>query len=391
MSLLELPQEMVDAIALYLDAFAYLTLRQTGKHIYHAFGGDASLRQELVDLETYWSTERQVFATMHNDPHLKTEPYPSYQECLNRAPCYTCLRISTPRNTVTRSWTSEGGSGEGPMLPWDGYGGIHCDRFDAVDISRKCIDCRLDFLIDGRCKENPSCREWAGFHTNNYVLSTMSGEFATWCTTCETKVWSHEHPKARQHRSGLCLPCFEKANLGWLAFQSRLAVRTQRVQRYRSSLERSTRFGGQIDTAKIKTKTQATGPRPLMNDVQEDWALWKDVVNPPLDAATTEVQHARFLDIERQMQRYLMWMRLVDKKSEPACICRHKISPPPHDALVELGDWPEWEGVVAQVKEDIKGWGEAPCGMWCPGGGFRSTSTPRPPPPPSPLSLEAGQ
>ncbi|KAK4955934.1 hypothetical protein LTR10_006873 [Elasticomyces elasticus] len=126
----------------------------------------------------------------------------------------------------------------------------------------------------------------------------------------------------------------------------------------------------------MKTKTQATGPRPPMNDVQEDWALWRDVVNSSLDVATTEVLHARFL-------------RSIGRCN--ACVCRHKISPPPHDALVELGDWPEWEGVVAQVKEDIKGWGEAPCGKWCPNVAYRFTSTPPPPPPPSPLSLEAGQ
>src|ERR1700712_4976409 len=103
MLLLELPQELLDLIGPYLDAFAYLALRQTGKLVYEALGDDDGLRTALVELEMYWITEANVFAVMRKVPHPQPEPYASYRDFLGRAACYTCLNITTPSMTHQHS------------------------------------------------------------------------------------------------------------------------------------------------------------------------------------------------------------------------------------------------------------------------------------------------
>ncbi|TKA71683.1 hypothetical protein B0A55_07681 [Friedmanniomyces simplex] len=326
MTLLALPQELLDEIAGHLDAFAYLSLRHTSNSLYHALGGDASLRTALVELETYWSRE----------PHITA---------------------GTPRNTNQHS--HHGKYSDVAMLPWGGLGGFDRMQFNTLGLTRQCIACTIQAAV--------ASQPHANARSDPQVYLSMASTWTFWCTACETKITTEDPPFPRQHHAGLCLPCFDVANPGWLRFRDRLEVRVKPVQRYESWL-RSILVKPDIDGcpagATGNKARRVAGLQSPQDDVEEeeDWPLWRHVLADSGEM-TREELHAKFANVARQMQSYLMWMRSVDRRKR---VCRHKAARPAVNELSGLGEWPKWEDIIRELGES-DGWGRAACGRRCKG------------------------
>ncbi|KAK4892559.1 hypothetical protein LTR27_009023 [Elasticomyces elasticus] len=360
MALLELRQELLDEIAFHLDAFALLALRQTGKHVYHALGGNANLHKAFITLETYWASDQHGYGTWHDidviddvpdtpnadrahadddsdasgyvDDEIldrehkrncgsgqrcpQPEPYPPYEEYLGRAPCYTCLRISMPGNTHD-TW-GHTIHGENPEVPWWALTGL-------ASAGKKYLDL-----------------------------------FAT----CAAKYTVDRAPLPRQQRAGLCLPCFKVANPGWVEFKTQLELRVSRIKRYKHALG-----AGKSERALLKL-AKALDPRTTESELPLDWALWRYVYEPVSESELQDrTNMLRALDykyklrgVESQMDRYLMWMRFIDDRER---VCPHKVVPPAVDKLLELGEWPKWKHIAEDLRDTVKGWGAAECGLGC--------------------------
>ncbi|KAK3661665.1 hypothetical protein LTR56_000154 [Elasticomyces elasticus] len=189
MALLELPQELLDEIASHLDAHALLALRETGKYVYHAVGGDASLRVALVKLEQYWASAAHVCAVQFN--YIDQEPYPSYKRYLGRAPCFTCLRISTPQNTHRPRHQYPGWNM--PMLPWRGdYDGR--GREDRLGLFRECIDCTIKRRVAALARLAPATEKARARVAAKIDPRKTKGELPL-----DWALWKHVYEPASRH------------------------------------------------------------------------------------------------------------------------------------------------------------------------------------------------
>ncbi|KAK3066591.1 hypothetical protein LTR53_017005, partial [Teratosphaeriaceae sp. CCFEE 6253] len=233
------------------------------------------------------------------------------------------------------------------MLPWNCQGGFDRAQFDTLNLERKCIPCtiREDVQRGGR--------------GSSIAYLSMAYDTSFWCHGCSATVTTKTPLLRRQERAGLCLACFETANPGWIAFKERLDTRLKRAQRYESYLLNVT--SGRHDRPRKTGARETTGPRPPQDDLQEDWALWRDVFEGPPDQDLV-VLHARFAAATRGMQRYLTWMRTVDDEK---AVCQHKAAMPLMDKLAELGPWPAWEDIRRQMEGSPSGLGTGPCRRYC--------------------------
>ncbi|KAK5743242.1 hypothetical protein LTR17_002719 [Elasticomyces elasticus] len=189
MALLELPQELLDEIASHLDAHALLALRETGKYVYHAVGGDANLRVALVKLEQYWASAAHVCAVQFN--YIDQESYPSYKRYLGRAPCFTCLRISTPQNTHRPRHQYPGWNM--PMLPWRGdYDGR--GREDRLGLFRECIDCTIKRRVAALARLAPATEKARARVAAKIDPRKTKGELPL-----DWALWKHVYEPASRH------------------------------------------------------------------------------------------------------------------------------------------------------------------------------------------------
>lgn len=247
---------MVDEVASYLNYFDLLVVRQTSKTLYAALGGTNALRQSLIALEEYWASKEHQEAITSRLYRPKPEFYPSYLKYLRHAPCYTCLRITKPQNTVHSlvfdnevNLNLDGSDLDVNVDP----AGSNLDNFsfDAMtvdpsesfmlessffavpydsdsdfdsrshkllfepNLARKCIACTIQ-----AAKDDGQPQKW-------HRTALKGDQHKFHCTSCATTkltegVCDRDLQFNRFEHSRLCLECFEAANAGWLTLKERL-------------------------------------------------------------------------------------------------------------------------------------------------------------------------
>lgn len=216
MDLLDFPQEVLDQIASSLNYFDLIKIRGVPnlRELYHHICNDEALRQALINVEIYWSEEAQVRAVATGSqlfsspsppgqlPLAHIQPYPSYQNFLNQAPCYSCLRITDVTNTIAqyqRPGDDHRDYQAVAMLPWKGtLGTMNRNLIGVINTERKCIDCTIR-----AAKDEGKPQKW---------LLAMCECYHFYCTNCHFKVITRfdlsSPPYDVLTRSVLCPYCF---------------------------------------------------------------------------------------------------------------------------------------------------------------------------------------
>ncbi|KAK5691438.1 hypothetical protein LTR97_011431 [Elasticomyces elasticus] len=228
-----------------------------------------------------------------------------------------------------------------------------------TDAPKSIVTTSSAAFVDPAMEDNPALRV---NDSSPVIYESMLGDWTFWCRTCAAKYTVDRAPPALQQRAGLCLPCFKIANPGWVEFKRQLELRLNRIKRYKNAL------GDRKSEGALARLTKVLDPRTTGGALPLDWALWRHVYEPsPELQETPKMQrdlnvYYKLQEVEGQMDRYLMWMQFIDDRER---ICPHKVVPPVVDKLAELGEWPQWECITEDLRDSVKGWATAECGIGC--------------------------